>query len=100
MYGSHFARLPGLAEKSNYYDPIVVQIPPRYRPLFTEGCETAAAVPAAAKFNGAVVHNGRMELYRAAFMPLRLRVDSLRPIGFGSFNYRSLARVPEPLPQR
>ncbi len=100
MYGSHFARLLGLAEKPNYYDPIVVQIPPRYQPLFTEGCEAGAAVPAAAKFNGAVVHNGRTELYRAAFMPLRLRVDSLRPIVFGSFNYRSLARVPEQWRQR
>jgi len=95
MYGSHFARLLGLPKKPNYYDPVMAQLPMRYRPLFTEGCEAAAAVPAAAKFSGAVVHDGRTELYRVAFMPLRLRVDSLRPIIFGSFNYRSLARVPE-----
>ena len=94
MYGSHFARLLGLPEKSNYHDPIIVQLPTRYRPLFTEGCETASVAPAAAKFNGAVVHNGCTELYRAAFMPLRLRVDSLRPI-IVSFNYRALARLPE-----
>ena len=100
IYGSHFARLLELPEKPNYYDPIMVQLPARYQPLFTEGCEAAAAVPAAAKFNGAVVHNGGTELYRAAFMPLRLRVASLRPITFGSFNYRSLARVPERWRQR
>src|SRR5215471_3689650 len=80
MYGSHFARLLGLPKKPNYYDPVMAQLPMRYRPLFTEGCEAAAAVPAAAKFSGAVVHDGRTELYRVAFMPLRLRVDSLRPI--------------------
>jgi hypothetical protein len=100
LYGSHFARLLGLPEKPNYYDPIMVQLPTRYRPLFTEGCDAAAAVPAAAKLNGAVMHNGRTELYRAAFMPLRLRVDSLRPIIFGSFNYRCLDRVPERWRQR
>jgi len=100
MDGSHFARLLGLPKKPNYYDPIMLQLPARYRPLFTEGCEVAAAVPTAAKFNGAVVHSGRTELYRAAFMPLRLRVDSLRPIIFGSFNYRDLARVPERSRQR
>ena len=95
MYGLHFARLLGLPEKPNYYDPIMVQLPTRYRPLFTEGCDTAAVEPSAAKFNGAVAHNGRTELYRAAFMPLRLQVDSLRPIIFGSFNYRGVERVPE-----
>jgi hypothetical protein len=95
MYGPHFARLLGLPVKANYYDPIIVQLPTRYRPLFTEGCEAASAAPGAAKFNGAVTHNGCTELYRAAFMPLRLRVDSIRPIVFGSFNYRALARVPE-----
>jgi len=67
MYGSHFARLLGLPEKPNYYDPIMVQLPTRYRPLFTAGCDAAAAVPAAAKFNGAVMHNGRTELYRGFY---------------------------------
>ena len=95
LYGSHFARLLELPEKPNYYDPVMVQLPTRYRPLFTEGCVAASDAPTVAKFSGAVVHNHRTELYRAAFMPLRLRVDSLRPIVFGSFNYRSLARVPE-----
>jgi len=36
MYGSHFARLLGLPEKPNYYDPMIVQLRTRYRPLFTE----------------------------------------------------------------
>ena len=35
MYGSHFARLLGLPEKPNYYDPMIVQLRTRNRPLFT-----------------------------------------------------------------
>ena len=95
MYGSHFARLLGLPAKPNYSDPVLRQLPARYRSLFTEGCEAASEAPAVAKFSGAVVHEHHTELYRAAFMPLRLRVDSLKPIVFGSFNYRRLERVPE-----
>ena len=97
LYGPHFARLLELPEKPNYYDPAIFQLPPRYRSLFTEGCETAVATPGTAKFSGAVVHKECTELYRAAFMPLRLSVDSLRPLVFGSFNYRAVARLPERL---
>ena len=95
LYGSHFARLLELPEKPNYYDPVIAQLPPRYRSLFTQGCEATSVEPAAAKFSGAVVHNGCTELYRAAFMPMRLRVESMKPIVLGSFNYRKLARVPD-----
>ena len=91
MYGSHFARLLGLPEKPNYYDPIIVQLPTRYRPLFTEGCEAASAAPAAAKFNGAVVHNGSTELYRGGIHA----AETTGPFSHGSFNYGTLARLPE-----
>jgi len=95
LYGSHFARLLRLPERPNYYDPMIVQLPPRYRLLFTEGCEAAYTEAAAGKFSGAVVHNACTELYRAAFMPMKLRLSVLRPLVFGSFNYRKLDRVPE-----
>lgn len=95
IYGSHFARLLGLPAKPIYCEPMIVQLPTRYRPLFTEGCEAAFSTAAVAKFNGAVVHNSSAELYRAAFMPLRLKVEALKPIVFGSFNYRTLDRIPD-----
>ena len=95
LYGVQFARLLQLPERPNYYDPLIVQLPTRYRALFTEGCEAACSEAAAAKFSGAVAHHGCTELYRAAFLPMRLRLSELRPLVFGSFNYRAIERVPE-----
>jgi hypothetical protein len=74
---------------------MIIQLPARYRALFAEGCGSAFTEPTAAKFNGAVVHHGSTELYRAAFMPMKLRLSVLRPLVFGSFNYRALDRIPE-----
>ena len=91
----HFARLLSLPANPIYCEPMIVQLPTRYRPLFTEGCEAAFSTAAVAKVNGAVVHNSSAELYRAAFMPLRLKVDALKPIVYGSFNYRALDRIPD-----
>jgi len=93
IYGSPFARLLELPEAPLSFTPMLEQLPERYRPLFGEGCVEAVTEMAPARFSGAVVHHGKIEFYRAAFMPCKLNASSWRPLVFGSFNYRVVPRV-------
>jgi hypothetical protein len=93
LYGTQLARLLGLPEKANYCDPMIVQLPEPYRPLFAEGCGEVITASAPARFSGAIEHHGRTEYYRAAFLPVKLRVGALRPIVFGSFNCRAVPGI-------
>jgi hypothetical protein len=93
IYGSPFARLLDLPETPRSFTPMVEQLPERYRPLFGEGCVEAITEAAPARFSGAVVHHGKIEFYRAVFMPCKLNASSWRPLIFGSFNYRVAPRV-------
>jgi hypothetical protein len=93
IYGSPFARLLELPETPLSFTPMVEQLPERYRPLFAEGCVEAITEAAPARFSGAVVHHGKIEFYRAVFMPCKLNASSWRPLIFGSFNYRVAPRV-------
>ena len=45
--------------------------------------------PEPARFSGAVRHGNDVELYRAAFMPLRGK-DASRPLIYGTFNRRAV----------
>ena len=93
LYGTQLARLLGLPEKANYCEPMIVQLPEPYRPLFAEGCGEVITASAPARFSGAIEHHGRTEYYRAAFLPVKLRVGALRPIVFGSFNCRAVPGI-------
>jgi hypothetical protein len=93
VYGSQFARLLELREKPVCYKPMVEQIPERYQPLFIEGSRGAISDAAPARFDGAVVHEDKVQLYRAAFMPVRLNQTSSHALIFGSFNYRVVPRL-------
>ena len=93
IYGSPFARLLELPSTPLSFTPMVEQLPERYRPLFGEGCVEAITEAAPARFSGAVVHHGKIEFYRAVFMPCKLNASSWRPLIFGSFNYRVAPRV-------
>jgi hypothetical protein len=93
IYGSPFARLLELPGAPLSFTPMLEQLPERYRPLFGEGCVEAISDMAPARFSGAVVHHGKIEFYRAAFMPCKLNASSWRPLVFGSFNYRVVPRV-------
>jgi hypothetical protein len=88
VYGPRFARLVQLPEKPVCYRPMIDQIPERYRPIFVEGSRGAIAEAAPIQFSGLVLHQGQVEFYRAAFMPLRLNAKSAHPLIFGSFNNR------------
>jgi hypothetical protein len=88
IYGLHFARLLDLPEKPRNTIPLIQQLPARYHQLFAEGCSEAITQAAPARFSGAAVrHDGKIELYRAAFMPIQ-GLNSSRPLIFGSFNHR------------
>ena len=86
-YGVHFARLFGLSDHPRCNTPMVAQLPIRYRPLFREGYDEALRDLAPARSSGGVVHQRKLELYRAAFMPIT-GANSRRPLIFGSFNFR------------
>jgi hypothetical protein len=87
-YGLPFARLLKLPDKAKANVPLIPQLPPRYRDLFVEGCTEALAQPEPARYSGAAIRrDGKIELYRAAFMPLQ-GSKSTRPLIFGSFNCR------------
>jgi hypothetical protein len=93
LYGRHFARVLGLPDQPLGYTPMLQQLPARYRPLFTEGCCQAVTLAVPVRFSGAALHHGKIEFYRAVFMPFRLCPDSPRPLIFGSFNYRSVPKI-------
>ena len=86
IYGSRFAKLLELPEKPIRGIPITRQLPGRYLPLFTEGCGHAIAQAAPVRLSGVVVDYAQIELYRAAFMPLAMRLNSSKQLVFGTFN--------------
>jgi len=92
LYGTQFARRLGLPDKTDSFTPLLRQLPDRYRPLFSEGCTEAICAKEPAQFSGSVSNSNALELYRAVFIPVKLRESSSRPIVYGSFNFR---RVPQ-----
>jgi hypothetical protein len=87
VYGAQFARLLGLPEQPRSKILLFHQLPARYQPLFVEGYGDALRNLAPTCLSGTVVHQRKLELYRAAFMPIQGE-NSVRPLIFGSFNYR------------
>ena len=100
LYGRQFARVLGLSAQPSGYTPMLQQLPGRYRPLFTEGCREAVTTGAPVRLSGAALHQGKIEFYRAVFMPFRLCPDSPRPLIYGSFNYRSVPKINTPAIRR
>jgi hypothetical protein len=92
-YGAEFGRLLELAEKATNEVPMLQQLPERYRPLFSDGCSKAMVEGAPVRLNGAVAHLGKIEIYRAAFMPVEVQPNSPIQLIFGSFNRRALPRL-------
>ncbi len=87
IYGVHFARLLGLPDQPRSKIPLFHQLPARYQPLFMEGYGDALRDLAPVRLSGTVMHQRKLEFYRAAFMPIQGE-NSVRPLIFGSFNYR------------
>jgi hypothetical protein len=88
-YGRKFAALLDLPAKPDHYVPMVQQLPARYVPVFTKGSCDATSLGIPARVEGAVVReDGRRELYRAVFIGLGVKPNSLTQLVFGAFNCR------------
>lgn len=87
MYGADFARLLELPTKSAPHLPMVGQLPPRFSEVFKRGCGEAHMQKSPVRLDGEVDReDGRRELYRAAFIPVGVKENSLTHLAFGAFN--------------
>ena len=86
-YGSGLARLFGLPERPSWHMQMISCVPDRYRFLLLQGCREAIVESVPVRFGGEVAVLEGTELYRACFMPLKMRTKSTLAI-YGSFNFR------------
>jgi hypothetical protein len=92
-YGSGFADLLNLPDRVTSIIPLNLQIPERYRPLFTEGCSNAINKQVPVQFSGSFDHDFKAELFRAVFLPIRLHPNWSKWLIYGSFNCRVVLSV-------
>jgi hypothetical protein len=89
MYGSQFARLLGLPSKAQANLPLERQLPRRLSEIFLRGCAEAPKQGAPVRIEGEIERDGhRVEQYRAVFIPVNVRPNSLTHFAFGAFNSR------------
>jgi hypothetical protein len=93
LYGSEFGRLLDLPVKRAPHVPMVRQLPKYYSEVFRRGCGDADAGRVPVRIEGEVERpDGRRELYRAAFIPIGVKPNSITHLAFGAFN----SRIAEP----
>lgn len=89
MYGAEFARLLDLPEKSVPHVVMVRQLPARFWDVFKRGCGQAHTERTPVRVEGEIERDdGQKELYRAAFIPVGVKENSLTHLAFGAFNSR------------
>ena len=98
VYGSKFAQLLALPDKATGEIPAIYQIPERYRPLFTAGCNNATVQRAPARLSGSFKSDFQVEVYRTVFMPIILQPNWSKQLIFGSFNSRTVLAVDRTAP--
>ena len=87
LYGSDFAKLLELPPKGTPHVPMVRQLPRHLSSVFMQGCGDAHAQRQAVRLEGEVARpDGKTELYRAAFIPVGVKENSLTHLAFGAFN--------------
>jgi hypothetical protein len=96
LYGTQFAQRLGLPDRADSFIPLLQQLPERYRSLFAEGCSESIHQREPSCFSDSVSGIAAVELYRAVFIPVKLRPSSSRPVIYGSFNFRSVPQVRVP----
>jgi hypothetical protein len=94
LYGPDFGRLLELPERRAPHVPMVRQLPKRYSDVFIRGCGDADRVRSPIRMEGEVARgDGKNELYRAAFIPVGVKENSLTHLAFGAFNSRIAERL-------
>lgn len=89
MYGSRFARLLGLPAKPQTDRPLERQLPRRFSEVFLRGCREAPQLRDPVRLEGEIERDGgRLEQYRAVFIPVKVRPGSQTHFAFGAFNSR------------
>ena len=89
LYGGDFARLLELPHKSTPHVPMTKQLPRRFSEVFKRGCGDAHMRKTPVRIEGEIEReDGRRELYRAAFIPVGVKENSLTHLAFGAFNSR------------
>ncbi|HTW54571.1 MAG TPA: hypothetical protein VME45_21960 [Stellaceae bacterium] len=87
LYGSDFAKLLDLPPKGTPHVPMVRQLPRHLSTVFMQGCGDAHHQRQAIRLEGEVARpDGKTELYRAAFIPVGVKENSLTHLAFGAFN--------------
>jgi hypothetical protein len=91
LYGPKFARLLNLPEQPRLDLPMMRQLPRRYAELFLSACAEAQKEMAPVRLEGEIERaDGRIEQYRAVFIPVRVKPNSLTCFAFGAFSNRVL----------
>ena len=94
LYGPSFARLLHLPEQARPNVPILRQLPRRYADVFLRGCSEAQRDMAPVRLEGETErYDGRIEQYRAVFIPVGIKPNSLTCFAFGAFNSRIVERA-------
>jgi len=89
LYGRKFAQLLHLPEQARPDTPILHRLPHRYLEVFRRGCTRARHDMAPVRLEGEIKrYGGRIEQYRAVFIPFGVKPDSLTSFTFGAFNSR------------
>jgi hypothetical protein len=87
LYGNDFAKLLDLPPKGTPHVPMVRQLPRHLSRVFMQGCGDAHSQRSPVRLEGEVPReDGKMELYRAAFIPVGVKENSLTHLAFGAFN--------------
>jgi hypothetical protein len=87
LYGSDFAKLLDLPQKGTPHVPMVRQLPRHLSTVFMQGCGDAHNQRQPIRLEGEIARpDGKFELYRAAFIPVGVKENSLTHLAFGAFN--------------
>jgi hypothetical protein len=87
LYGAEFAKLLELPPKGTPHVPMVRQLPRHLSRVFMQGCGDAHVHREPIRMEGEIPReDGKMELYRAAFIPVGVKENSLTHLAFGAFN--------------
>jgi len=93
LYGSKFATLLDLPADVRADQPLVRQLPERFSEVFLHGCAEAPLQTAPVRLEGQIeLSDDRVEQYRAVFIPVGVKPNSLTHFAFGAFNSRVVER--------
>ena len=89
VYGADFARLLDMPKKNLPFVRMSRQLPARYTEIFLKGCTQACNQNGPERVEGEVARvDGRLELFRAVFIPIEPEENSPMRYAFGTFSSR------------